>query len=158
MKTIRIMLLLLASGYASRAQTVLPGDTSLVFSITIFNKKDGLLTRFPDVNPDIQLLKLISGLDTVACTYEFPFLVLGKEDYTKLKNRDIVRLAFRYYHVGNRANACYALIVPLRFRLSYKPAKFLVIEQYEKRKFVDTQRWGSTMYTGKQLNTEVVYE
>lgn len=141
-----------------KSQNANQGDTSLVFSITIFNKADNKnQTRFPDVYPNINSIKLISNTDTILCTYDFPFLTLSKQGFLNLANEKNLELSFNYDYITAKFNSRFFIYVPIKFPLTYKGAKFIVIEQDTKNRFYGMQQWGSTFYKGGQLKSKLIY-
>lgn len=145
---------------SAKSQNFNQADTSLVFSITIFNKADNKnQTRFPDVYPNIKNIKLISNTDTILCTYDFPFLTLSKQGFLSLASKQNLIFSFDYTYITAKFNSQFCIYVPIKFPLTYTGAKFILIEQdkKEKNKFYDMQKWGTTIYNGSQLKSKVIY-
>lgn len=156
MKLAATFILALSTCYV-QAQVIEPRDTAVVFSMTIFNRKNEVKSHFPDVYPNVHMNYLVSGTDTVACSYEFPFLIMAKQGFHKIKNSRNAALNFTYDYVAGKLNARYRLLVPIRFYFTYSGAKFIVIEHWNKNHFFATQQWGGTLYTGEEVKVEQVY-
>lgn len=138
------------------------GDTSITFSITVFNKKNKKREiNFPDVYPNISNLYFIENEhmnDTIFCSYDFPALKISKAYLDKIKGSKNVTLNFYYDYIREQHNNNrYLISIPIKFPLIYEGAKFIVIEHLKKNKFFGMQKWGSTIYTGELLKSFLIY-
>ena len=147
--------------YNLKAQLNIGIDTSIVCSITIYNKSvKKEKANFPDVYPKISKLYFIeneSSNDTMFCSYNFPFLELSKAHLERIKKSKNVTLHFFYDYVSRGINNRYLISVPIKFSFGYVGAKFIVIEHFKRNRFFGMQKWGSTIYVGELLKSSIVY-
>lgn len=133
-------------------------DTSIILSITIFNKKENRKNlHFPDVYPNISRLYFTNTQDSVFCIYKFPFLLISKDGYEKIKSQTNISLEFYYDHINSKFNKRFLLSIPVRFPLTYNGAKFIVIERDNRNAFFGMQKWGSTIFTGEKIKSTLIY-
>jgi hypothetical protein len=148
------LFLLINSGIYAQVEEY---DTSMIVSITIFNKKDKKSSEFPNVFPDVSKMNFITGNDTLSCLYSFPFIYLKKNDLNELAGKKMIYLEFVYDRIVGQIPHRYLLSVPIRFPISFPGPKFLLIEMHGKKKFFAMQKWGSTIYTGDAAKVRVLY-
>lgn len=133
-------------------------DTSIILSITIFNKKENRKdVHFPDVYPNISRLYFLNSQDSVFCTYQFPFLIISRDGYGKIKFQTNISLEFYYDHINSKSNKRFLLSIPIKFPLTYSEAKFIVIERDNKNSFFGMQKWGSTIFSGEKIKSTKIY-